>query len=338
MDTFEAPYGPLPAEAGTPEEIYRFAVEAAVHAPSAQNTQPWWFSHDEHEISVHADTDRRLPVADPHGREMMISCGAALFTVRAALRHLGLVPEVKVLPDPDVRNLVARVTWSKQVPPVEYEQRLFTEIPRRHTYRGGFEPGSLPAAALTALSQEAAREQARMRMMSDDDSAGLAAVVEAADYALRRDQARVQEQVHWAPAPGSRRRDGVPATGYPAEPERTEPYFPARDFAHGHGWGLAPRPDALAARSAGTAAILTTASDDPPSWVQAGQALQRVLLLASSSGLATALHTQPLEIPLLREFIRTQFCDGTYPQMVLRFGRTSGNAVSVRRPIEEVRL
>ena len=63
-----------------------------------------------------------------------------------------------------------------------------------------------------------------------------------------------------------------------------------------------------------------------------------MLLLASSSGLATALHTQPLEIPLLREFIRTHFCDDTYPQMVLRFGRTSGNTVSVRRPIEKVRL
>jgi nitroreductase len=337
MDTFQAPFGPLPAEAGTPEEIYRFVVDAAVHAPSVHNTQPWWFSHDEHQISVHADTERRLPVADPHGREMMISCGAALFTVRAALRHLGLVPEVRVLPDPDMRNLVARVTWSKQVPPVEYEQRLFTEIPRRHTHRGGFEPGPLPAAALTALGQEAAREKTRMRMMAgDDESAGLAAVVEAADYALRRDKARVQEQAHWAPAPGSSRRDGVPATAYPAKPERTEPYFRARDFAHGRGWGLPPRTDAPAVRSAGTAAILTTASDDPPSWVQAGQALQRVLLLATSSGMATALHTQPLEIPLLREFIRTQFCDGAYPQMVLRLGRTTGNTVSVRRPVEEV--
>jgi nitroreductase len=336
METFQAPSGPLPAVAGTPEEIYRFVVDAAMHAPSVHNTQPWWFSHDEHEISVHADTERRLPVADPHGREMMISCGAALFTVRAALRHLGLVPEVKEMPDPDLRNLVARVTWSKQVPPAEYEQRLFTEIPRRRTHRGGFEPGSLPAAALTALGQQAAREQTTMRMMSDDESAGLAAVVEAADYALRRDQARVEEQAHWAPAPGSRRRDGVPATAYPAEPERTEPSFPARDFAHGRGWGLPPRMDAPATRSAGTAAILTTASDDPLSWIQAGQALQRVLLLASSSGLATALHTQPLEIPLLREFISTQFCDGTYPQMVLRFGRTSGNTVSVRRSVDEV--
>jgi hypothetical protein len=43
------------------------------------------------------------------------------------------------------------------------------------------------------------------------------------------------------------------------------------------------------ARSA-AAAILITASDDPLAWVPAGQALQRVLLLVGSSGIATALH------------------------------------------------
>ena len=37
---------------------------------------------------VHADASRRLAVADPDGREMMISCGAALFTVRLALSSL----------------------------------------------------------------------------------------------------------------------------------------------------------------------------------------------------------------------------------------------------------
>jgi nitroreductase len=133
---FQAPSEGVPAEAGTPEEIARFVVSAAVHAPSVHNTQPWCFSHDEREISVHAHNERQLRVADPHGREMMISCGAALFTVRVALRNLGFVPRVRVLPDPDLPNLVARVAWGERVPPVEYEKQLFAEIPRRRTHRG----------------------------------------------------------------------------------------------------------------------------------------------------------------------------------------------------------
>jgi hypothetical protein len=337
MDIFQAPTGELTAEARTPGEIFRFVVEAAVQAPSVHNTQPWWFSHDERQISVHANTERRLRVADPDGREMMISCGAALFNVRAALRYLGVVPEVKILPDPDLRNLVARVAWSKQLPSIDYEQRLFTEISRRRTHRSGFDPDPVPPVLLNILCQEAAKETAEMRVMGEDDEReALAAVVEAADYALRLDQARSSEQAHWAPAPVSGRRDGVPATAYPARPERTEPNFPARDFAHGRGWGLPPRTDAPVARSAGAAALLTTSDDDPASWVRAGQALQRVLLLASSCGVATALHSQPLEIPLLRDFVHAQFGDGGYPQMVLRFGRSGGATVSVRRPIKEV--
>ena len=83
----------------TPEQIASFVVTAAVHAPSVHNTQPWWFSHDEEHVSVYADRRRQLRVADPGGREMMISCGAALFTARLALRALGYVPRVSVLPD-----------------------------------------------------------------------------------------------------------------------------------------------------------------------------------------------------------------------------------------------
>lgn len=78
-----------PAAGGTggfePEEIARLAVAAAIQAPSVHNTQPWWFSSDERELKVDADAERQLQVADPDGREMLISCGAALFNLRAAL-------------------------------------------------------------------------------------------------------------------------------------------------------------------------------------------------------------------------------------------------------------
>jgi hypothetical protein len=82
----------------------------------------------------------------------------------------------------------------------------------------------------------------------------------------------------------------------------------------------------------GVAALLTTAGDRPADWVNAGQALQRILLTASSYGAAAALHTQPLELGWLRESIRTRISDGAYPQLVLRFGAVVQTAASVRRP------
>ncbi len=340
MNVFWAPSGELPEEASTPEEISRFAVEAAVHAPSVNNTQPWWFSSGELDIGVHADVERRLRVADPDGREMLISCGAAVFTVRVALRYLGLVPKVHILPDPDLPNLVARIDYSgERTPPVDYERELFAEIPRRRTHRGGFDPEPLPPALISALREEATRERATLGIMAEEGQRGsLAAVVEAADYALRLDPARVREQARWAPPPGSPRRDGVPPTAYPAKQERTEPSFPSRDFAHGHGWGLPAAGTGAVPRSAGVVGVLTTAADHPADWVHAGQALQRVLLLATSCGVTAALHSQPLEVTDLRAFISAVLCDGAFPQMVIRLGATGQASVSVRRRVDEVLL
>lgn len=339
MNTFRAPTGELLPEASTPAEICRFVVEAAVHAPSVHNTQPWWFSTGDNELAVHADIERRLRIADPDGREMLISCGAAVFNARVGLRYLGFVPTVHVLPDPDLPSLVARISWLDQTPPAEYERALFAEIPRRRTHRGGFDAQRLPEGLLTALANEAHRENAVLRILTGDGQrACLAAVVEAADCALRQDGARAREEARWTPPLGSSRRDGVPPTAYPASPERTEPNFPARDFGHGHGWGLPPSGQGLVPRPAGTVAVLTTKTDQPADWIGAGQALQRVLLCASSCAITAAMHSQPLEIPQLRDFIRMQLSSSAHPQMVLRFGTTSQTAISVRRRIEDVLL
>jgi hypothetical protein len=338
VDIFAEPSGGQPTVAATPEEIARFVADAAVHAPSVHNTQPWRFHHGEHEISITANNERQLRVADPHGREMMISCGAALFNMRVALRYLGWVPKVRVLPDHDLPNLVAKVTWDQQVPPLDYEKELFEQVTRRRTHRGGFDPAPLPDELLATLPDQAAKEHATLSLLTQDRqrASAVAAVVEAGDYALRLDSERAKEEARWAPGPSSHRQDGVPPTAYPAQPARTEPSFRDRDYAHGHGWGLPPGAEEPVLRSAGVVALLTTTADHPADWIHAGQALQRVLLVASSYNVAAALHSQPLEIPLLRDFIRIHLSSDAYPQMVLRLGATSEKAVSVRRPVDEV--
>jgi hypothetical protein len=197
----------------------------------------------------------------------------------------------------------------------------------------------LPHGTLAALRGSAARDGAALRIVADDGRrATLVAAVQTAEHDLRLDGASVRELARWAPAPGSAPFDGVPATSYPARAEHTDPYFPGRDFARGHGWGVPPLSSARAPRAAGVAGLLTTAADRQVDWVNAGQALQRILLTASTCGAAVALHSQPAELPRLREFIRNHLTDGAYPQLVLRIGMVIQAAVSVRRDPDDVLL
>jgi hypothetical protein len=334
--------GLQPDVQGSPDEIARFAISTAIWAPSVHNTQPWRFGAQSFgersgEISLSADPDRRLAVADPQGRQMLISCGGALFTARLALRYRGYVPETDLMPDPDRPMLIARMRWDERVPPADYECALYHQVLSRRTHRGGFEAGELPAQLLSALAQDVARHGAVLRIVTDDGQrAAVSAVVDAAESLLRLDAARSLELARWAPAPGSSRSDGVPTGAYPALPEGTVPSFLGRDYAQGRGWGDAPAAAPPAPLQAGVVCLLTTAREEPADWVSAGQALQRLLLDAASCGVAAAIHTQPLELPQLRELIRTHLAGGRYPQMIIRLGATGQTRVSVRRPVQDV--
>jgi nitroreductase len=332
-----APDGPTSPAPLAVAEIASYVVAAAVWAPSVHNTQPWRFTVSGQRISLHADAERQLMAADPDGREMMISCGAALFTTRLALRSLGYIPRASVLPDPGQPLLVARVSWERRAECTEFEHALFGQVRRRRTHRGGFDLAPLPPGLLASLRDGAALYDAMLRIVADDGRrAALAAAVETAERTQRLDSAYIQEMARWVSPPGSARTDGVPSASYPAQAEHTDPDFVGRDFAHGRGWGLPPLSTTSPFRSAGVVGLLTTAEDRPVDWVNAGQALQRILLTASTCGVAAALHTQPLELGWLRESIRTRISDGAYPQLVLRFGTVIQTAVGVRRRPDDV--
>jgi hypothetical protein len=215
-----------------------------------------------------------------------------------------------LLPDPAEPALVARVSWQERAPTTDYEYELMRQIRQRRTHRGGFDSLPLSADLLAALRRSAAHDGTALRIMTEDERRVLAATVQEAERVQRFDSTRVQELARWAPPPGSGRPDGVSPTSYPARPEHTSPDYPGRDFAHGHGWGLPAFSTAPWPRSAGTVGLLTTPDHQPLDWIGAGHALQRILLTASSCGVAAALHSQPLELPHLRADIRSQLCGG----------------------------
>ena len=81
-------------------------------------------------------------------------------------------------------------------------------------------------------------------------------------------------------------------------------------------------------------AVLSTRFADRADWLRAGQALQRVLLVATIRGFAASPLTQPLEVADAW-LVRDPQSGMEYPQMILRLGY--GLPVSPpRRPVSDV--
>src|SRR3954462_2341708 len=140
----------------------RWVVAQAARAPSIHNTQPWRFVWDGEAFELHADTRRGLTAADPQSRELVISCGAALYNLRLSLRKLGVDSEVTLLPDNDEARLLARVTVRPGMPADVRARRMYAALTRRHTPRGSFEDRALSAELAVALQHAAAAEGAAL--------------------------------------------------------------------------------------------------------------------------------------------------------------------------------
>jgi nitroreductase len=314
-------------------DIVEYLVATASRAPSVNNTQPWRFCFVDGAIELRADPDRGLRVADPAARELVISCGAALYTLKLAIRGVGLEPRAQLLPDPDDPQLLARVRGLPGGEPTRDERRLLRAVARRHTHRSTFTDDS-PASQLLELLRQVARMEGSYLTIVPERSVGrVTELAWTADSEQRGDILWRAEMSAWANKPDAPRRDGVPAEAYPsARAEHDGQTLPSRDFALSRGWG---RGDSTATGGA-VLALLATDGDGPRAWLHAGMALQHVLLQAADRWVFANFATQPLELPDVRASLRDVTGTSVYPQMLFQLGHAHTAALTSRRPVREV--
>jgi hypothetical protein len=309
-----------------------YLIAAAARAPSVNNTQPWRFTVTESAIELYCDSRRQL-LADPDGREMLISCGAALYGLRLAVRSLGYLPVTDVLPRPGSPRLLARVTLGAAAPVTTAEHQMLEALPHRHTHRAAFGPDPLPAGLLAKLQHDATAEQARLDIIHQGPAyQQLADIVSAAAPNLDSDPWARAEMRYWSGNVAGPARDGVPPQAFPATTTPQPGRLRQRDFDLGRGLGLltADGPGPVA-----TAVLLTT-GDGPREWLYAGQALHRLLLHAATKSVFASLYTQPLEHPIIRALIQDRLTLPGAPQMLLQLGVAHTTQATARRPPQDV--
>lgn len=320
-------------------------LATAARAPSILNTQPWLFKVSRYTIELYSDPRRKLR-ADVTGREMLISCGAALFGLRLAVRSIGYLPVVRLLPDPDSHRLLATVRLGAKAPMAEAERRMFEALPHRHTHRGPFTPVPLPRGLLIGLQHDAVAERAELalidRAVAHEQLASI--VAQAARNQNLQNESRADVR-QWVREPGTSARDGVPAQAFAARPmrqpengtdqpagqqaERWQPgWFPQRDLDLGRGIGLLP-PDGPPPAAT---AVLMTPGDTKADWIRAGQALHRLLAHAAMNWVFASLNSQPFEAAPIREMIRARLGLTGSPQLIMQLGVARVAPATARRP------
>lgn len=320
---------------GTADEKLRATVRYAILAPSSHNSQPWAFRVAGDALELRADRSRALPVLDPDDRELVISCGAALYYLRAALRHFGCAPQVERLPDSRDPDLLARVRVGGTCERTATDEALFRAMAKRHTNRLPFADRHLPERFGAALEEAARAEGAWLHVFRTPEArAAVADLVAEGDRIQMSDKRFRRELAAWLRPNWTVRGDGMPgeALGLGDVMAAAGPLV-IRTFDIGRGRGA--RDQELAAGSP-LLTLLGTSRDTPYHRLEAGEALSHVLLRAQVDGVSASFLNQPVEVVELRP--RLQIVTGRtgFPQLLLRCGYGREVGATPRRPVAEV--
>ncbi|MFC3895412.1 Acg family FMN-binding oxidoreductase [Lentzea rhizosphaerae] len=321
----------VPAALGLRSGQIESALAAASLAPSVHNTQPWRFRVRPDRIELHPDPSRKLAATDPEERELRLSCGAALFNLRLALQDAGVRPLVSMLPGQDAPGALAVVRRGGTIKVDDEQRALLRAVPRRRTNRRPFLDTAIDPRQRHALVRAAELERAWLHVVTTREGrADLKRFVQRA-HQIQLDDEGVQDELaaFTGHRPGA--TDGVPPESAGVRPE-TQDEWVFRDFqgSERHA-GKDYESDPLVV-------VLCSFYDGPLGDLQAGQAMQRVLLTATTHGLSASFLSQPVEVRRVREELRRSLGGMLIPQTVLRLGFGAPVPPTPRRSVSELLL
>ncbi len=308
-------------------ETVRSLVQRAVLAPSSHNTQPWRFRMSASKIDLLADRTRALPVSDPLDRELTISCGAALMTLRVAIAASGQGTRVRLLPDAGDGDWLARVEVTTD-PPDDRLAALAPFIEQRRTYRKTFAARGIAAEATAGVAAAATAEGAQLLTLDDTQRHQAGSLVAEGDRSQWDDPRWRRELALWMHP--RREGDGL------SVPALTAPIAQAVVRTFDMGNGVAAKDQQLLLGSPWLT-VLTTSDEDTAAWLCAGQALQHALLTGCRHGLQASYLNQPIQVAPLRERLRSALGTPAHPQLLMRWGYpTTAAPPAPRRKVDAV--
>ena len=267
---------------GKTSEKLRFLLNYARSASLDNNNQLRSFTIVDDFIELRVENTSTSPVADVDRRELIISCGAALFNLRIAIRHFGYRDLVEVFPKPDNPNLLARIGFgSRRIVNLE-ENFLFRAIFKRCSKQACFANRHLPKSLISELELATDAEctmQVSALVIPNNCRRKVTELIERGDRLQITDPLSYRELI------------GI-------------------DTSH----------DAISTAITTTLMLIGSQDDDNYAWLATGEALAHLLLRARIDDVGVFFLNQPIQIPKLRSRLQAMFPENGHPQILLCLG------------------
>ena len=303
------------ASAAPTLRVVERVVELSSRAPSVHNTQPWRWRVDgtrTQVLELHADRSRQLSAEDPDGRNLVISCGAALHHAQVAARALGWSSSVERVAGGGDPTLLARLHLTPGVERGDAVE-LVRAIERRCTDRRRFTSWPVPDARLSHLASTAGEWGVRALPLVDvTDRFRTELLVHRAIERQQADARRVREQAQWV---NHGAEDGIP------DSVLAEPHQLGARRSDRFSVGLLDESGDRDVEPTDGLIVLCSAEDEPASWLRAGEGLSALWLRATVEGFSVVPLSQVVEVLETRLALQHEVLGGlARPLLLVRVG------------------
>lgn len=323
--------------------VIEMLVELACRAPSVHNSQPWKWSYEDGSLDLRTDRSRLLNTIDPSGRQLVISCGAALDHLKKAATAFKWSSEVSLLPTPGSPDHLAQIRFVHGAHPQSHDFDLLTAINRRRSDRRPL--GSVPSTrAVTSNIREGVERFAVAVTVLSADAREALAEASRLSAGVRKYDATYQAELRWW-AGHELNAQGIPSRALTERQDSTSvgvgrafPQPRTREFAQPRTREFAqPRTTQASqaqsvVRDESSVVVLSTRSDSRLDWLRCGRALSSLLLESTAAGLATCSLSHMTEQPGSRALVESLAPAGGVPQVLVRIGVAQSPASTLPTP------